>query len=50
MEPFTNNCSSNEMFFGNVLEQLGSAALLDVSSLEAIAADIDLKLENLKER
>ncbi|XP_065071266.1 uncharacterized protein KIAA0825-like isoform X2 [Rhopilema esculentum] len=50
MEPFTNNCSSNEMFFGNVLEQLESAALLDVSSLEAIAADIDLKLENLKER
>ena len=42
--------SANEMFFGNVIDQLANAALLDVSTLESIAADIDSKLESLQEK
>ena len=38
------------MFFGNVLDQLSSAALLDVATLESIAADVDAKVESLQER
>ena len=37
------------MFFGNVLDQLSSAALLDVTTLESIAADVDAKVESLQE-
>ena len=41
--------SSWEMFFGNVLDQLSSAALLDLPTLESIAADVDAKVEQLQE-
>ena len=37
------------MFFGNVLDQLSSAALLDLTTLESIAVDVDAKVEQLQE-
>lgn len=44
------NPSTWEIFFGNVLDQLSSAALIDASTLESIAADVDSKVERLQER
>lgn len=41
--------SAWEMFFGNVLDQLSTASLLDVATLESIAADVDAKVESLQE-
>ncbi len=45
-EPF--NSSADEMLFGNILDQLASAALLDIDALESIKATIDDKLESLQ--
>lgn len=42
--------SADEMFFGNVIDQLASAALLDMSTLESLAATIDSKLQSLEAR
>eukprot|EP00794_Sanderia_malayensis_P005292 gene5292-5959_t len=47
MEPVNN--VSDEMLFGNIIDQLSLAAFLDVDTLESIASTIDAKLESLQE-